>query len=378
MTSGDKKGSDSNTILSTKVVEKIRKETKTSNIPEAVFGVYIPQSHVHTSSATMADISDDTSKRTEKLFLRDLDYCIATTASLTASIKKYKATEDYAQAVAFCRFLPITHFTIESHFGTNTNLSSPKSRSVPVCDGFLIQLHLLKSRFDLREPKVKPAMESPNVKTAEKIIPPSSSSSLTAVDSHKSSKECTLFETLSSERRVTSRNVIKWIQQLLTSMLVVHCNYMSVGDITLSDVILESDAYVVSALQEHRSIVNARNKAFNESRENGSDQEENGDDQVFFQKIQHDTDRNAWIDLHGKLFVSEQQKQPHQPGSRASSPAKPTGISIDTRHTSPNKESRGLPQVTGHSPFVRVPSNRFDRSLLLQYDAKKTGHCFIQ
>jgi hypothetical protein len=230
---------------------------------------------------------------------------------------------------------------------------------------------------------------------------------------------------------VTARNVLKWSQQLLSTLLVVHANYMCVGDFTLEDVCLDSDRYVISALEQHKQLLFSNR----DTPVDGPDYRAEND---LHANIESDSDRNAWIDIHDKVLAFKSSQKPRQPlitaarslsppkdKSRASSPSKapPTKL-VDTsssssvvssvassavelatisvpdeatdasrqssspirrplqhqhKSASSSYSSDSLSVISTIPPAaVRAPSNAFDRQLLLQYDTKKTGSCTVQ
>lgn len=60
-----------------------------------------------------------------------------------------------------------------------------------------------------------------------------------------------MIQAMEESRRITEKNVLKWIQQLLCTILTFHKNYISIGDFDLSDVYLrQSDRDLVRSLEK--------------------------------------------------------------------------------------------------------------------------------
>ena len=91
----------------------------------------------------------------------------------------------------------------------------------------------------------------------------------------------TLVEAISSERRITTRNIMKWSFQLLSTIMHLHKNYMTIGEIDLGDVYLESDLRLQETLADLKHRI-----------EDGKEFLPSGDEDDY---------RNAWISLHKKL-----------------------------------------------------------------------------
>ena len=95
----------------------------------------------------------------------------------------------------------------------------------------------------------------------------------------------TLQETLDAERRITRRNIIKWSFQLFTAVMRLHDNYMTIGDISMCDIFLESDVRLISEFRQLREILES---VYPQHMTN--------------QKLEDDGNRNAWLSIHQNMF----------------------------------------------------------------------------
>lgn len=81
--------------------------------------------------------------------------------------------------------------------------------------------------------------------TPSSIPSPSSSSSLSKLVNTTDQQSHTLDDAIENDRRLTSRNVLKWIQQLSTTLFGIHRNYVTLRDFTLQDISLCSESSFV-------------------------------------------------------------------------------------------------------------------------------------
>eukprot|EP01031_Cornospumella_fuschlensis_P035056 gene35056-42456_t len=69
--------------------------------------------------------------------------------------------------------------------------------------------------------------------------------------SKSDSSVVSLVQAMEESRRITEKNVLKWIQQLLTTILTFHKNYVAIGDFDLNDMYLrQSDKDLVQSLEK--------------------------------------------------------------------------------------------------------------------------------
>lgn len=57
----------------------------------------------------------------------------------------------------------------------------------------------------------------------------------------------TLHEAIFNDRRLTTRNIVRWIDQILNTLLVFHKSYTTVGDFGIHDIKLGPDPSLASA-----------------------------------------------------------------------------------------------------------------------------------
>ncbi|RYH04959.1 hypothetical protein EON65_46030 [archaeon] len=86
-----------------------------------------------------------------------------------------------------------------------------------------------------------------------------------------------MAQAMEESRRITEKNVVKWIQQLLSTILTFHKNYISIGDFDLNDVYLrQSDKDIVQSLEKWDVSVGGEKAPPPPPKEGGDDWEDFG------------------------------------------------------------------------------------------------------
>jgi hypothetical protein len=131
-------------------------------------------------------------------------------------------------------------------------------------------------------------------------------------------EEATLYEAIESDRRLTMRNIIRWLDQLSICILNSHRSYVSVGDFSTMDVKVGNRASLASAI--------SYSEAFTAWLKLGNDaltcKYDTGDPSLSSQVVKADAERIAVLDFHRRVreyqnSLATKKKDPNATASEA-------------------------------------------------------------
>jgi hypothetical protein len=129
-------------------------------------------------------------------------------------------------------------------------------------------------------------------------------------------EESTLHEAIESDRRLTTRNVVRWLDQLSAGILACHRAYISVGDFGVTDVKVGHRGAVASSVS-YAEAFTAWLKLGNDAVNCRYD---TGDPSLCSGVAQADGERIAVLDFHRRVRLHQQtmgrNAEPRSPNSR--------------------------------------------------------------
>ena len=157
----------------------------------------------------------------------------------------------------------------------------------------------------------------------------------------------TLYEAIYNDRRLTTRNIVRWIDQVLNTLLLFHKGYTCVGDFGIRDIRLGPDSSLSSTKAFSEHLLNTLKSGQDAMRSL------NFSPSVKKKKESDDKERSVVLDFQRKLAVASN-------GS-----AQTTGSTTIKRTSSPERSRRRLPRG-------------FDCQYMTQFDARHDNNIILQ
>lgn len=126
-------------------------------------------------------------------------------------------------------------------------------------------------------------------------------------------EESTLHEAIESDRRLTTRNIIRWLDQIIAWIQTCHRAYVSVGDFGVLDVKVGHRAAVAASVQYSEAFT-AWLKLGNDAVNSRFD---TGDPSLSSTVTKADSERIAVLDFHRRVRLFQQATFGHKHGPQS-------------------------------------------------------------
>ena len=140
-------------------------------------------------------------------------------------------------------------------------------------------------------------VSSNHAQTAQALVDSSS-----GVSEENDWEEATLHEAIENDRRITTRNIIRWLDQILSCIINCHRAYISVGHFTAMDVKIGNRATLSSAMS-YADAFTAWLKLENDAINCKYD---TGDPSLSSKMANSDNERIAMLDFHRRVHLHQQ------------------------------------------------------------------------